>query len=90
MRSKKAFAYSGSTGYFCSVATDHPPCHRVTPRRAGACHDATGMERHDKDPVPTPTNGQQGKSPSSEAGARLKFDGSNNNGRPLSPQQRDF
>jgi hypothetical protein len=35
-------------------------------------------------------NGQQEKSPSSEAGARLGFDGSNNNGRPLSPQQRDF
>jgi hypothetical protein len=35
---------SRSTGYFCSVATDHPaPC-RVTLRRAGACHDATGMD----------------------------------------------
>jgi hypothetical protein len=44
MRSKEAFAYSRSTGYFCSVATDHPaPC-RVTLRRAGACHDATGMD----------------------------------------------
>jgi hypothetical protein len=31
-------------------------------------------------------NGQQRKSPGSEAGARLGFDGSNNNGRPLSPQ----
>src|SRR5262249_58579900 len=50
MRSKEAFASSRSTGYFCSVATDHPaPFRRVTPRRAGACHDATGMERHDKD-----------------------------------------
>src|SRR5262245_48852554 len=50
MRSKEAFAYSRSTGYFCSVATDHPaPCRRVTPRRAGACHDATGMKLHDKD-----------------------------------------
>jgi len=29
MRSKEAFAYSRSTGYFCSVATDH---------------DATGVE----------------------------------------------
>src|SRR5262249_17122059 len=49
MRSKEAFAYSRSTGYFCSVATDHrAPC-RVTLRRAGACHDATEMERHDKD-----------------------------------------
>jgi hypothetical protein len=35
-------------------------------------------------------NDQQGKSPGSEAGARLGFDGSNINGRPLSPQQRDF
>ena len=42
-------------------------------------------------------NGQQGKSPGSEAGARLGFachgghrDESNGNGRPLSPQQRDF
>jgi hypothetical protein len=35
-------------------------------------------------------NGQQGKSPGSEAGARLGFDGSNNNSRALSPQQRDF
>jgi len=27
MRSKEAFAYSRSTGYFCSVAADHPaPC----------------------------------------------------------------
>jgi hypothetical protein len=34
-------------------------------------------------------NGQQGKSPGSEAGARLGFDGTNNNGPPLSPQQRD-
>jgi hypothetical protein len=50
MRSKEAFAYSRSTGYFCSVATDHPaPCRRVTLRRAGVCHGATGMERHDKD-----------------------------------------
>src|SRR5215469_6649023 len=49
MRSKEAFASSRSTGCFCSVATDHPaPCRRVTLRRAGACHDATGMERHDK------------------------------------------
>jgi hypothetical protein len=24
MRSKEAFAYSRSTGYFCSVAADHP------------------------------------------------------------------
>jgi hypothetical protein len=35
-------------------------------------------------------NGQQGKSPGSEAEARLGFDGSNNNSRALSPQQRDF
>jgi hypothetical protein len=42
-------------------------------------------------------NGQQGKSPGSEAGARLGCachgghrDESNGNGRPLSPQQRDF
>ena len=42
-------------------------------------------------------NGQQGKSPGSEAGATLGFacheghrDESNGNGRPLSPQQRDF
>jgi hypothetical protein len=36
-------------------------------------------------------NGQRGKSPGSEeAGARLGFDGSNNNSRGLSPQQRDF
>jgi hypothetical protein len=49
MRSNEAFAYSRSTGYFCSVATDHPaPCRRVTRRRAGACHDATGEERHDE------------------------------------------
>src|SRR5262245_7806966 len=49
MRSKEAFAYSRSTGYFCSVATDHPAARRrVTPRRAGACHDTTGVERHDK------------------------------------------
>jgi hypothetical protein len=33
---------------------------------------------------------QQEKSPGSEAGARLGFDGSNINGRPRSPQQRDF
>jgi hypothetical protein len=50
MRSKEAFASSRSTGYFCSVAADHPaPYRRVMLRRAGACHDATGMERHDKD-----------------------------------------
>jgi hypothetical protein len=49
MRSKEAFAYSRSTGYFCSVAADHPaPRRRVTPRRAGACHDAKGVERHDE------------------------------------------
>src|SRR5262249_51105823 len=50
MRSKEAFAYSRGTGYFCSVAADHPaPCaRRVTPRRAGACHDATGMERRSR------------------------------------------
>jgi|GraSoiStandDraft_27_1057306.scaffolds.fasta_scaffold426100_2 hypothetical protein len=49
MRSKEAFAYSRSTGYFCSVAAVHPAPHRrVTPRRAGACHDATGVERHDQ------------------------------------------
>src|SRR5262245_18019829 len=48
MRSKEAFASSRSTGYLCSVAVDHSaPFSRVTPRRAGACHDATGMERHD-------------------------------------------
>ena len=48
MRSKEAFACSRSTGYFCSVAADHPaPRRRVTPRRAGACHDTTGVERHD-------------------------------------------
>jgi len=42
-------------------------------------------------------NGQQGKSPGSEAGAILGFachgghrDELNGNGRPLSPQQRDF
>jgi hypothetical protein len=42
-------------------------------------------------------NSQQGKSPGSEAGARLGFachgghrDESNGNGRPLSPQHRDF
>jgi hypothetical protein len=35
-------------------------------------------------------NGQQEKSPGSEAEARLGFDGSNNIGRPLSPQQRNF
>jgi len=35
---------------FCSLAADHPaPRRRVMPRRAGACHDATGVERHDKD-----------------------------------------
>jgi hypothetical protein len=39
MRSKEAFAYSRGTGYFCSVAA---PFRRVTPRRAGAGHDATG------------------------------------------------
>jgi hypothetical protein len=44
MRSKQAFAYSRGTGYFCSVATDHPPCRRVRPRADGACHDATGMD----------------------------------------------
>src|SRR5262249_49510711 len=50
MRSKEAFASSRGTGYFCSVATDHPaPFRRVTPRRTGVCHDPTGMERHDKD-----------------------------------------
>ena len=38
MRSKEAFAYSKGTGYFCSVAA---PFRRVTPRRAGAGHDAT-------------------------------------------------
>jgi hypothetical protein len=32
-------------------------------------------------------NGQQGKSPGSEAGARLGFDGSNNNSRALSPRR---
>jgi hypothetical protein len=32
MRSKDAFAYSRSTGYFCSAAADHPaPRRRVTP-----------------------------------------------------------
>jgi hypothetical protein len=42
---EEAFAYSRSTGYFCSVAAVHSaPFRRVTPRRAGA-----GMERHDKD-----------------------------------------
>jgi hypothetical protein len=35
-------------------------------------------------------NGQQGKSPGSEAGARVGFDESNNNERPLSPQQHDL
>src|SRR5262249_8778979 len=50
MRSKEAFAYSRSTGYFCLVAANHSaPFRRVTPRRAGACHEATGMGRHDKD-----------------------------------------
>jgi hypothetical protein len=50
MRSKEALAYLRSTGYFCSLASDHSaPFRRVTPRRAGAGHDATGMERHDKD-----------------------------------------
>ena len=38
-----------STGYFCSVATDHSArCRRVTPRTGGVCHDATGMARHDR------------------------------------------
>jgi hypothetical protein len=58
MRSKEAFACSRSTGYFCSVAADHPAhCHRRTPRRAGACHDATGTERYDllKRSLPPPT-----------------------------------
>src|SRR5215831_7655357 len=33
MRSKEAFAYSRSTGSFCSVAMDHPGrCRRVTPQ----------------------------------------------------------
>ena len=32
-------------------------------------------------------NGQQGKSPGSGAGARLGFDGSNNNSRALSPRR---
>src|SRR5262245_45310481 len=40
-----SLAYSRSTGYFCSVAADHPaPFCRVTPRRAGACQAATGVE----------------------------------------------
>jgi hypothetical protein len=50
MRSKEALAYLRGTGYFCTLASDHSaPFRRVTPRRAGAGHDATGMERHDKD-----------------------------------------
>jgi hypothetical protein len=63
MRSKEAFAYSRSTEYFCSVAADHSaPFRRVTPRRAGACHDATGMERHDK--MAFSAGGDGGKEPS--------------------------
>ena len=52
MRSKEAFAYSRSTGYFCSVATDHPvPCRRVTPQRAeglglAQCHLRRDFVRH--------------------------------------------
>src|SRR5262249_795299 len=54
MRSKEAFAYSRSTGYFCSLAADHPaPCRRRTPRRAGACHGATGMDETITSPLGT-------------------------------------
>ena len=39
MRSKQAFAYSRSTGYFCSVCSGSlAPCCRGRTRRAGACH----------------------------------------------------
>jgi hypothetical protein len=45
MRSKQAFAFSRSTGYFCSVCSGSlAPCRRERPRWAGACHEATGMD----------------------------------------------
>jgi hypothetical protein len=50
MRSKEAFAYSRGTGYFCSVAA---PFRRVTPRRAGAGHDATGRVMTMREPRPS-------------------------------------
>jgi hypothetical protein len=71
------------------------PARRVTPRRAGALVTSTRLSlvataEEGRLSFSAANNGQQEKSPSSEAGARLGFDGSNNNGRPLSPQQRDF
>ena len=34
--------------FVLSCSGSSAPFRGVTPRRAGACHDATGMERHDK------------------------------------------
>jgi hypothetical protein len=46
---EESLRYSRSIGYFCSVAADYPaPRRRVAPQPAGACHDTTGVERHDQ------------------------------------------